>query len=535
MAAIFNNEGIDDPLLLDGCSSFSGGQVSFTRANLLAQNQASLLENVSILINGELRKRRGTRNIGGGYIATPSKRVQGILYFDTALDQKTVAFSAGSAVWYNAPNWDHFFDAAIIDHDEVIDCVQMTDRIFWTDGSANGIRRYDAAAGTSVMTVAGSPSATILTIHGTRLVAAGIQGVPDAVDFSDLLDGETWDNVNQRVRIGAGDGDAVTGLMSWQDTAVLVFKRSSTWLIDADPQLDVADFAIRSIHRTVGCVARKSIAQVGQDVWFLSRSGVQSVQKQLATSNNEITVPVSQPVQDIIGSIRWEHAHKSVARFYNNYYLLSIPVDSNEPDVVLAYHHLTGGWTVFKGWNAGFLFEQPYNGMSRLLIGCHNGELTEWLDYENDDTESSDAYVDGLGSLLLPFDLENELPAGAEVTTLARTRALTFNEVINPKSGFYGEFECAMSDVEFSLYAVLDGRPRVLLGSYSYAVAQTFLDTDLPFDLPAEEGWTRERFPLHHLEPFRELQFEIECPRGKLLMRSLTASAFLDTIELRSN
>lgn len=532
MAAL-NNELLDDPLILDGCSTFSGGQVSFQRAALLDANQAALLSDLTIAINGELHKRRGTRNIGVGYLGPEGKPVQGIVYFDTALDQKLAAFAGGSALWYDAPAWEYFFNAGISDQAEIIDCVQLTDKIFWTDSNATGLRRYDPAAGTAVMTIPGSPVATVLCVHGTRLVAAGISAVPDAVDFSDLLDGETWDSVNQRIRIGAGDGDRVVGLMSWQETGVLVFKRQSTWLIDADPLQEVANFAIRKVHATIGCVARKSVAQVGQDCWFLSRSGVQSVQKQLATSNNEITVPVSQPVQDIIGKIRWDHAHKSCARFYNNYYLLSVPVESNEPDTVLCYHALTGGWTVFTSWNAAFLFEQPHEGQTRLLIGLNNGELREWLDYVSD--EPIDAYIDGLGFLDLPFDLDAEISLGPDVQCLARTRALVFAEPVSPKSGFYGEFECVAGDVAFSIYAVLDGKPRVKLGDYSFEISQTTLPTELPFDLPEQAGWVKKRFPIHHLEPFRELQFEIECTYGRLVLRQIFANAFIDTIELRTN
>ena len=33
---------------------------------------------------------------------------------------------------------------------------------------------------------------------------------------------------------------------------------------------------------------------------------------QIATSNNLISVPVSQQIHDVILKIRWEHAHKSV-------------------------------------------------------------------------------------------------------------------------------------------------------------------------------------------------------------------------------
>lgn len=519
----------DDPLSFDSCPSFSGGQVSFQRANILQPNQAQLIENFSIAINGELEKRRGSATIGSGYVSAEGYRIQGILYYDTVSDGKLVVFSEGIAKWFNVDTWETLFLPAVHDTGEIVSLCQLTDKIFWTDSDKGGIRVWDGA---TVSTVAGSPSATFLTTHGVRLVASAFTDIKDAIEFSDLLDGETWDNVNQLLRIGAGDGDPIVCHISWQETGILVFKRSSTWLIDANPQVTVAEFPIKLVHSSIGCVAPKSVAQVGQDIWFLSMSGVQSVQKQLATSNNEITVPVSQPVQDIIKRIRWDHAHKSAAVFHNNQYLLSIPVDSNEPDTIICFNTLTGGWSVITGWNACWFYRQPYDGTFRLLYGTNAGKVREWLDYER--TEGSHSYLETMGYLELPFDLPQDFPDIGDFSATLRTRALTFAEPVNPKSGFYCEIEFVTSSVSFDVYAIIDGAPRVLLQSYENLNPIIELPIDLPFDFPETPGWARKRFPLHHLNPFRELQFEIVCTTGKLTLRDITASAFIDTIELRS-
>lgn len=779
---ILNNDGLDDPLLFERCPSFSGGQVSFERANILQPNQAALLENVTILINGELRKRRGTRPLGSSRITATAARIQAVLNYETAAINRIVAWQNGAALYYDGSAWQSYFAADIADTDEIISAVQLTDRIYFTDSNKTGIRLFDGANvrtvtsgytagnggvravawdgenvragvsatsnnvltldagrvldaytagaqyvtalcwdgtnlwaglnaatnnlvklnsdgsiaatvtvgsaavralawdgtnlwigvdaasnnlmkansggtvtatytvgsagiialawngttlwaginantnnfltvnssgtvtntytvgtsgvtgiawdGTNLWTTAGttsnnlrkvdtsgttlntytvgayaltgvawdgaalwcsngrdssnlfevaaagttsgtftalasnSPVATILELHGNRLAASGVASIPDAVYFSDILDGETWDQTNNVLRVGAGDGDPVVAIKSWQETGLLVFKRNSVWLVDASPLTTVANMTIRNVHSTVGCIAKNSVAQVGQDVWFLSRTGVQSVRKQFATSNNEITVPVSQPIQDVINNIQWNHAHKSTAVFYNNFYLLSVPVESSEPDTVLVYHYLTGGWTIFKQWDASILFEQPYEGKTRLLIGTAEGELREWLEYIEESAEPSDAYKDGYTSLELPLTLPTTFLPGPDVECRAITRAQTFSEPVNPKSGFYAEVEVVTTDVEAELFAVLDGRDRISLGELTYTLEQALLPATLPFSLPVE-GWARNRFPLHHLPPFREFQFDIVCSSGKLVLRDITTSAFLDTIELR--
>lgn len=782
---VLNNELLDDPLVFERCPSFSGGQVSFERANILQPNQAALLENVTILINGELRKRRGTRSVGASRVSATAARIQGIINYETTTVDRLVTFCDGTALYYDGSTWQPYFAADISDTDEQTSVVQLTDRLFFTDSNKDGIRLFDGAnvrtvrntyvagnggvrslvwdasniragigatannvltvssggrigtavtpgaqfvtalcwdgtnlwaglnsatnnlvklssdgsvsatytvgtaairslcfdgtnlwagvdaaannlmristggtvqatvslggsgvialvyngtnvwaginaasnnfikingsgaalntytvgssavlcaawtgtnffcglnvsssnllevdttgatlntytvgtlgisaiaydgsllwcgssadtsnlrrvstvgvtSGTYTAVPSDAPAATILEVHTNRLAASGVSAVPDAVYFSDILDGETWDLVNGSLRIGGGDGDPIIALKSWQETALLVFKRNSVWLIDANPLTTVANMSVRNVHSSIGCIAQNSVAQVGQDVWFLSRTGVQSVRKQLATSNNEITVPVSQAIQDVISSIQWNHAHKSTAIFYNNYYLLSVPVNSDEPDTVLAFNYLTGGWTIFTEWNASLLYEQPYEGKTRCLLGTPDGELREWLDYVSEITEPSDAYIDGTNSLELPFTLPQVFPEGPPVECNALTRAMVFSEPVNPKSGFYAEVEVVVTDVEGAIYAVLDGRDEVLLGTFDYQLGHALLPATLPFTLPVE-GWARKRFPLHHLRPFRELQYRIVSPSGKLVLRDITTSAFVDTLELREN
>ena len=186
--------------------------------------------------------------------------------------------------------------------------------------------------------------------------------------------------------------------------------------------------SVKNVHHTVGCLAKRSIAQVGQDLWFLSRSGIQSVQRQFATSNNVIAVPISQPIHNVIQTINWDFAFKSVAVFYNNLYLLAIPTGSStEPNTIVCYFYLTQSWATWSGGLGVTSFvEQPISGRTRLVFGNADGQLKELLDNEDEsDDPLSDLYKDG----------------SVEIVSTMRTRAMEFQEPINPKSGFYLEAE----------------------------------------------------------------------------------------------
>lgn len=526
---VWNNDALDDPLAIDACPSFSGGQVSFQRANLLQPNQAAALENVTILVNGELKKRRGLRALGAGSTGL-AQPVRALLYFDTALYDTLLAFVGGSAYSFDGISWGSLFETEIPGAEADIDAVQFLDRIYWTDGSQSGLRKFD---GEDVTTVADSPVARILERHGTRLVAAGVAGIPDAVDFSRILDGDTWDLVNNRIRVGQGDGDPVVGVKSWLDTDLLVCKQGSTWVVGAAPEQDVAFFPIKLVHSAIGCASRKTIVQVGQDLWWLSSIGVVSLQKQLATSNNQIALPVSQPVQDIITRINWAKAHKSCAVFHANQFILSIPVESEWPNTVLVFNTLTGGWTTFTSWDAVAFCVQPYEGTRRLVAGQSGGGLREWLDYQLGTGLSS--FHDAGGSFSLPATLPARfdfLERG--VAALVTTRAMTFGEPLNPKSGFYVEIEMVRAEGSVSFSAICDGGNPVPLADYRFTAAHVELPRSLPFSLAGAPGWERKRFPIHHLPPFRELQIRAESRSGNMLLRDITVSAFVDTLELKN-
>ena len=70
---------IDDMLAFDLDATFSGGQVSRLRANLLQQGQYALAINADLDRFGNICTRRGTKRIGD---ALPA-RICGLAYLDT--------------------------------------------------------------------------------------------------------------------------------------------------------------------------------------------------------------------------------------------------------------------------------------------------------------------------------------------------------------------------------------------------------------------------------------------------------------------
>ena len=74
-------DSIDDVIAIAGSTSFEGGQVSGVTPNLIGNNQASELYNMTISPSGTLQTRMGietiSTNVSGG------SAIQGMHYFDT--------------------------------------------------------------------------------------------------------------------------------------------------------------------------------------------------------------------------------------------------------------------------------------------------------------------------------------------------------------------------------------------------------------------------------------------------------------------
>jgi hypothetical protein len=416
--------------------------VSDAKASGLQPNQTTLLYDAYIHITGQLRKRRGQSDIKtpvGPIVA--SRTIQALKWFDTPTIDKLLAVIDGKFYSYDqtTKTWSVYFNSAITDINEHVSVAQLSDDLWWTDSSKGAIRKWDSAGAGTVSTVAGSPAATILMSASLRLVAAGVPTAPNTLFFSDYLDGASWP-VLQAIGVGE-DGDPITCIKKWQKYFIIVGKQQSVYMVDANPGYgNVISFPVLEVHASIGCVAKRSMCQVGQDMFFLSRNGVMKVTPQDNTDTNVLVpLPVSQPVQDIIRNIRWPFAYLSCAVCYNNHYLLSVPVNSNVPDTIIVFSYITGSWAgIWRNQEAIDFVEQPYLGATRLIVGCTDGCVKESRDYIAENVELASDYTDD----------------GTQVETVVVSRAMTFQDDMSSKTPFYLEAEFFSKTGDIEVYAL---------------------------------------------------------------------------------
>ena len=209
------------------------------------------------------------------------------------------------------------------------------------------------------------PAPEYATYHQRRLVMPFKYSVKDSVDtftyrkildeviISDILDSDTYDQIYGQYRFNAGTADFNVALHSFSDDKLLVFNRNSVHLVGGAG----ANATVQLITNEVGCVARQSIVQVGNNILFLSDNGVYGANFQDLYNLRGNEVPLSSSINPTIQRINREVWDKSVGVYFDNRYYLAVPLDGSQVNnAILIFNFINKQWesidtTAADDWN----------------------------------------------------------------------------------------------------------------------------------------------------------------------------------------
>lgn len=226
------------------------------------------------------------------------------------------------------------------------------------DGTTVDVVSHEKGFGT---TDSSFPPASFGAYASNRLV---VRTARDTIAVSDYLDFDTWDQTLGIFELNLGDNDEIVGFTPWDDK-LLVFKRHSIYIAylqntyDGAAQADLGSGSyVTSVTDQVGCSARQTIANAGQNVYFLSDSGVRVLTPQLDLKLLGNSRPLSDPISDIIERISIDSVSKSVGKIFNNRYYLAVPLDgSTYNNAVLVYNLLNEAWESVDTYPDGVRFD----------------------------------------------------------------------------------------------------------------------------------------------------------------------------------
>jgi hypothetical protein len=182
---------------------------------------------------------------------------------------------------------------------------------------------------------------TQATVAGATVYTS--RGVRDELIVSDILDSNTYDQVYNQYRFNAGTADYVVALHPFAEDKLVVFNRNSIHLVVS--QADITQSSVQLITNEVGCLARKSVIQVADNVLFLSDNGIYGANFQDLYNLRGNGIPLSDSIQATINRINKSYAQNAVAAYFDNRYYIALPLDtSTTNNAILVYNFLNRGW-----------------------------------------------------------------------------------------------------------------------------------------------------------------------------------------------
>jgi len=125
--------------------------------------------------------------------------------------------------------------------------------------------------------------------------------------------------------------------------------------------------AVFEITRQRGCVARKSVAASGPQIYFLSDDGVYTLQqgldpaKGLGVAISKVSgeaIPLSRPIQDQFLDVNYASAEKACGIVFDNKYYLALPTGSaTDKNKIFIYDILNTSWTSLDSFPSGFVID----------------------------------------------------------------------------------------------------------------------------------------------------------------------------------
>jgi hypothetical protein len=161
-----------------------------------------------------------------------------------------------------------------------------------------------------------------------RLWVSGVSEANDVVYYSDTLIGHKF----QTGAAGYVDmktvwaGDEVVALSNFMGKLVIFGKRNIAIYNNPDDPSS-ADFALDEVIRGIGCVARDSVQALGDDIIFLSNSGIRSLQRTMIKDKmplTDLSVNVKDEITTHIVSADMDKV-KGQYCLCGGYYALSFP------------------------------------------------------------------------------------------------------------------------------------------------------------------------------------------------------------------
>lgn len=195
------------------------------------------------------------------------------------------------------------------------------------NATLNGTDDLDTLDNQSGDTTPAAPEGNIILAANGRLWSAGVTSDPNTVYWSDTLIGDSWEitggsaagSIN--ITLAWPDGyDEIVG-MAFHNNRLIIFGSNNIVIYNGAD--DPSTMALEDTISGTGCFARDSIQHTGDDIVFLSPTGVRLLSRTIQESSLPLGEVTSNVRKSIIDDINTETVGiNSVFSYEENFYLL---------------------------------------------------------------------------------------------------------------------------------------------------------------------------------------------------------------------
>ncbi|TFG51262.1 MAG: hypothetical protein E4H37_08160 [Gemmatimonadales bacterium] len=152
-----------------------------------------------------------------------------------------------------------------------------------------------------------------------------------------------------------------TAIVPWRDESLIVFYKNHIEEVIVSP-VDPIDSTRRTLEGRIGCIARESIVQIGDEVYFLDQFGnYRSLRRnQQGAAEGVVPEPLSEPFRgEIPQNLNIQMAHKTQAALLEEFMYVFYPAKgSSDPNRAMVVD--LGGQRIYGPWE----FARPFSRIS---------------------------------------------------------------------------------------------------------------------------------------------------------------------------
>ena len=490
----------EDQLLKVRIDDFSGGQNSFDLSDVISPNQGTSFINIILNKKGVLSKRMG-QTLFANDISDTAFTGLGTFY-PSATVSYILAASGPSIIRSDTvgANWTTINGSNPLSSGKDTEFVQANNLLFILNGS-NQTPLYDGTTWTvSGGTTASPPTATTGAWIRNYFFCAGNPAHPDWLYFSNNLSPAVF-TPTDIIPVNTGDGQKIINIETFKLNELIVYKERSIFNLDLTGSTPLTDWTLQNVSSTIGCIAPRSVVNVGNDHIFLSSDPI-AVRTLVRTSYDKITIDrLSTPIQDIFDgtgdtAINKTYISKACAVLFDDKYILAIPTGSSTlNNLVCVYDFVTKSWYLINGW---YPAEWVVFNNNLYCINAQDGMIQQCFTGTTGDVTPGPTVITNAAS-----------SATVGISYTYTSKNIDFDNPENFKQLDALDMEFGTSgNYNATVYIELDDGGFQDIGSINLAGNAPVLPINLPFNLGAG-GVARKTFQLQQYGEFKKIKIKI--------------------------